>query len=168
MKIELVVGDITRADTRAIVNAANSHLWMGGGVAGAIRRAGGHEIEREAVTQGPINPGEAVVTAAGSLPAPIRWVVHAATMGPDLETSEAYIRAATASALVAAARAGADSVSFPLLGTGVGGFPVARAARVMVEEARRSAVPLQRVVFVVRDEYARDAFEDALDEEADQ
>lgn len=162
MRLEVVIGDITQADTEAIVNAANNELWMGGGVAGAIRRAGGAEVEREAMAQGPINPGEAVATTAGHLPLPVRWVIHAATMGPDLETSEDYIRRATASALSVAARAGAASISFPLLGTGVGGFAVARAAQLMVEECRRSAAQLERVVFIVRDEYAADALREAL------
>src|SRR3954454_16247288 len=103
-EITVVVGDLLQARVEAIVNAANSHLWMGGGVAGAITRAAGSSVEEEAVEQGPIQPGESVVTSAGRLPDPIRWVVHAATMGPDLVTSEAYIRMATASALAAAAR----------------------------------------------------------------
>src|SRR4249919_3158510 len=107
MKLEVVMGDLTTADVEAIVNAANSELWMGGGVAGAIKRAAGESVEREAMAQGPINPGESVVTSAGGLRAPIRWVVHAATMGPDLQTSEDYIRLATTSALAAAARVGA-------------------------------------------------------------
>lgn len=138
---------------------------MGGGVAGAIKAAAGDEVEREAVAQGPIEPGEAVVTSAGRLGPPIRWVVHAATMGPDLQTSEAYIRAATASALRAAEQAGARSVALPALGTGVGGFSLERAAEVMVEEARRvvdTGTSLERIVFVVRGEDAKRAFDGAL------
>jgi O-acetyl-ADP-ribose deacetylase (regulator of RNase III) len=163
--IEAVVGHITHADAEAIVNAANSQLWMGGGVAGAIKNAGGEGIEREAMSQGPIQPGEAVVTSAGTLPPPIRWVIHAATMGPDLQTSEELIRSATASALRAAAKIGARSIAFPALGTGVGGFPVARAADVMVEEARRvsaSGASFERIVFVLRDRSAHEAFGQAI------
>jgi len=159
--LAVVMGDLTAADTDAIVNAANSQLWMGGGVAGAIKRAAGEGVESEAMAQGPIQPGESVVTSAGNLPDPIRWVVHAATMGPDLRTSEELIRLATASALAAAADAGARSIAFPALGTGVGGFPLASAARVMVEVAGRVAAagtPLERIVFVVRDETAANAF----------
>ncbi|MBX6754861.1 MAG: macro domain-containing protein, partial [Thermorudis peleae] len=77
--IEAIIGDITQVDVEAIVNAANTDLWMGGGVAGAIKRAGGEEIEREAMAQGPIPLGEAVVTGAGRLP--YRGVIHAAAMG---------------------------------------------------------------------------------------
>jgi O-acetyl-ADP-ribose deacetylase (regulator of RNase III) len=163
MKLEVVIGDLLEAKTDAIVNAANSELWMGGGVAGAIKRAAGSEVESEAVAQGPISPGESVVTSAGRLPPPIHWVVHAATMGPDLQTSEDYIRRATTSALAAAASAGASSVAFPALGTGVGGFPVERAATVMVEAARSAPDHgIERVVFFVRNEPARRAFEEAL------
>lgn len=161
MKIDAIVGDITTADTEAIANAANSHLWMGGGVAGAIKRAAGQSVEREAMAQGPIAPGEAVVTSPGSLPAPIRWVIHAATMGPDLQTSEDLVRRATASALAAAGKVGATSIALPAMGTGVGGFPMERAAHVMVEEARRvekSGGSLKRVVFVLRDEFAQRLF----------
>jgi len=159
--LSVVMGDLTAADTDAIVNAANSQLWMGGGVAGAIKRAAGGGVEAEAMAQGPIQPGQSVVTSAGDLPDPIRWVVHAATMGPNLQTSEELIRLATASALAVGARAGARSIAFPALGTGVGGFPLVSAARVMVEEATRAVAagtPLERIVFVVRDETAANAF----------
>lgn len=164
-ELSVEVGDLLEAQVDAIVNAANSQLWMGGGVAGAIKRAAGSEVESEAMAQGPIKPGESVVTSAGRLRPPIRWVVHAATMGPDLATSEDYIRRATASALAAAARAGARSIAFPALGTGVGGFPLERAAALMVEEAARFASAgssLERILFVVRGEPAREDFEEAL------
>lgn len=159
----MTVGVLTMAKVEAIVNAANSELWMGGGVAGAIKNAAGDEVESEAMAQGPIKPGESVVTSAGNIPAPIRWVVHAATMGPDLMTSEQYIRAATASALGAAARLGATSIAFPALGTGVGRFPMKRAAEVMVEEVVAApASSVELVVFVVRDTDALIAFGDAI------
>jgi len=160
MKIEVVVGDLLDAGTDAIVNAANSELWMGGGVAGAIKRAAGSEVESEAMAQGPIKPGESVVTSAGRLPPPTRWVVHAATMGPDLRTSADYIRGATASALAAAARVGATSIALPALGTGVGGFSIERAAQLMVSEALEFAPGsnLKRVVFVVRSQAAQEEF----------
>jgi len=140
---------------------------MGGGVAGAIKRAAGTVVEQEAMAQGPINPGEAVATAAGSLPPPIRWVIHAATMGPDLQTSEDLIRRATASALKKAAEVGARSIALPAMGTGVGGFSMSRAAQVMAEEARKASelgegATLERIVFVLRDEDSRGLFEEAL------
>jgi O-acetyl-ADP-ribose deacetylase len=165
MQIEVILGDLTRADVEAIVNAANNELWMGGGVAGAIKAAGGVEIEREAMSHGPIDPGSAIATSAGKLPPPIRWVIHAATMpAATLRTSEALIRRATRSALDKAEEVGAKSVALPALGTGVGGFSIAQAARVMVGEAEafsRTAKSVGRVVFVVRTEEARRAFEEA-------
>jgi O-acetyl-ADP-ribose deacetylase (regulator of RNase III) len=163
--IEAIIGDITTADVEAIVNAANSQLWMGGGVAGAIKRAAGEELEREAIAQGPIEPGQAVVTSAGRLPLPIKWVIHAATMGPDLRTSEDLVRRATASALAAAVQVGATSIALPAMGTGVGGFPTNRAAVVMVDEAVKAASAgssLERILFVLRDETARQLFVKAL------
>jgi O-acetyl-ADP-ribose deacetylase len=162
---EVVVGDLLEAGTDAIVNAANSQLWMGGGVAGAIKRAAGDGVEREAMAKGPIEPGQAVATSAGRLPPPVHWVIHAATMGPDLATSEDYIRLATTSALALAAEVGAASVALPALGTGVGGFSMEQAAEVMVRAAVQAAeagrAP-RRVVFVLRNEEATEAFRAAL------
>ena len=160
--ISVVIGDVTTSDCEAIVNAANSELWMGGGVAGAIKFAAGSEVEVDAIALGPIEPGESVVTSAGRLPAPIRWIVHAATMGPDGVTSEDYIRRAMASALAAAASAGARSIATPALGTGVGGFPIERAAQVMLEEIRLAPPGLERIAIVVRSEDARAVFDAAL------
>jgi len=97
-RITLRQGDITPEETEAIVNAANSSLWMGGGVAGAIKRVGGREIEEEAVKKGPIPVGEAVVTGAGKLSC--KYVIHAAVMGPDLVTDEEKIGAATKNSLL--------------------------------------------------------------------
>ncbi len=166
MKIEVVIGDIVASDAEAIVNAANSTLWMGGGVAGAIKRAAGDGVETEAVAQGPIEPGESVVTSAGALKAPIRWVVHAATMGADLQTSADSIRLATASALAAAEQIGASSIAFPALGAGVGRFPIAATAHLMVGAvlAVSDGSSVERVVFVVRDMDALMAFESAITE----
>ncbi len=159
-------GDITQVAVDAVVNAANTHLRMGGGVAGAIKRAGGAEIEREAVAHGPIGAGEAVATGAGRLPC--RYVIHAATMGPDLVTSADLIRRATRSSLAVAERLQVASVAFPALGTGVGGFPMDEAARLMVREvvAHLQAGPttLRDILFVVTTDDARRAFEAALAE----
>lgn len=163
--VEVMVGSITRAPAEAIVSAANSQLWMGGGVAGAIKSEGAESIEREAMAQGPIEPGQAVATGAGRLPDPIRWVIHAATMGPDLRTSGELIASATRSALECAASLGARSVALPAMGTGVGGFSIDEAARLMVEEARAFVerdARLERIVFVVRDERARALFRTLL------
>jgi len=134
-KITCSKGDITDSGADAIVNAANNHLWMGSGVAGAIKRKGGEQIEKEAVAKGPITVGEAVATSGGKLKA--RHVIHAAAMGQDLRTDQTKIASVTRNALLRAEELGLRSIAFPALGTGVGGFPVADAARVMVAEARK-------------------------------
>jgi O-acetyl-ADP-ribose deacetylase (regulator of RNase III) len=159
--ISIFEGDITTLAVDAIANAANSELWMGSGVAGAIKRAGGEEIEREAVAQGPIEPGEAIATTAGALEA--RWVVHGAAMGPDLVTSEELIRRATRSCLQVADGLGARTLALPAFGTGVGGFPLDAAARLMVDVVTAfEPESLEEVVFAVYGDAALDAFERAL------
>ncbi len=155
--------DITTLAVDAIVNAANSQLWMGGGVAGAIKRRGGEEIEREAVRQGPIAVGDAVVTAGGTLPA--KAVIHAATMGPDLATDESAIRRATGSALARAGERQFASIALPALGTGVGGFSLDQAAAIMLPEIAahlRGGTSLREVVLAVRGDEAEAAFTRAL------
>jgi O-acetyl-ADP-ribose deacetylase (regulator of RNase III) len=131
--IRVVEGDITDRDTDAIVNAANNHLWMGAGVAGAIKSKGGVIIEKEAMAQGPIAVGDAVVTSAGLLRN--RYVIHAAGMGQDLTTDEGKIRTVTLNTLKRCVEFGIDSVSFPTIGTGVGGFPIGECARIMLGAA---------------------------------
>jgi O-acetyl-ADP-ribose deacetylase (regulator of RNase III) len=162
--IRLETGDITDSETDAIVNAANNHLWMGGGVAGAIKRRGGQKIEDEAVAQGPIPIGEAVITTGGDLKA--SHVIHAAGMGTDLRTDEDKIRATTCNALKRADEAGLKSIAFPSIGTGVGGFPVAKAARVMIGTVREFAIgvdtTLETVVFVLYNQDIYSEFENAL------
>jgi O-acetyl-ADP-ribose deacetylase (regulator of RNase III) len=161
VEIEVVEGDIAQLEVDAIANAANDRLWMGAGVAGAIKRAGGDEIEREAVAKGPIDVGDAVATAAGRLPA--RWVVHGAVMGQNLRTDEDKIRSATRRCLEVADELGAKSLALPAFGTGVGGFPLDRCARVMADVVTAyEPRSLRRVVFAVYGAEARGAFETAL------
>jgi O-acetyl-ADP-ribose deacetylase (regulator of RNase III) len=161
VKLEVVDSDITALDVDAIANAANNALWMGAGVAGAIKRAGGEEIEREAVAKGPIEVGDAVATGAGRLRA--RWVVHGAVMGQDLQTNAELVRRTTRRCLEVADELGARSFALPAFGTGVGRFPLAECAELMVDEASRfDAQALERVVFAVFSREARDAFEAAL------
>ena len=161
MQLEVADGDITQLEVDAIANAANDRLWMGAGVAGAIKRAGGEEIEREAVAKGPIPVGDAVATAAGRLTA--RWVIHGAVMGQDLRTDADKVARTTASCLRVADEHGARSVALPAFGTGVGGFPLDECARLMVAAARaHEPRTLERVVFAVFGDEARAAFERAL------
>jgi O-acetyl-ADP-ribose deacetylase (regulator of RNase III) len=160
-ELEVVEGDITALDVDAIANAANNHLWMGAGVAGAIKRAGGEEIEREAVAKGPIPVGDAVATSAGRLTA--RHVIHGAVMGQDLRTNGELIAKTTVRCLEVAEELGARSLAPPAFGTGVGGFPVDECARLMVAAVRGFDVrSLERVVFAVFGEQARRAFDDAV------
>ncbi|MEO0025224.1 MAG: macro domain-containing protein [candidate division WOR-3 bacterium] len=134
-RLEVILGDITDQDTEAIVNAANNHFWMGGGVAGAIKRRGGAEIEQEAMKLGPVEPGAAVTTSAGRLKA--KFCIHAAVMEQDLVTNAELITRATSNALQETARLKIRSVAFPALGTGVGGFAVPACARLMLAAALR-------------------------------
>jgi O-acetyl-ADP-ribose deacetylase (regulator of RNase III) len=161
VELEVVEGDIAALEVDAIGNAANDRLWMGAGVAGAIKREGGEEIEREAVAKGPIAIGDAVATGAGKLPA--KHVIHAAVMGQDLVTSADAIRTATRRTLEVAEELGAVSVALPAFGTGVGGFPLGECARLMVQEARAfEPRSLQRVVFAVYGDEAKRVFESAV------
>jgi O-acetyl-ADP-ribose deacetylase len=146
--IEVVDGDIALLDVDAVANAANDRLWMGAGVAGALKRAGGEELEREAMAKGPIPVGTAVATSAGRLPA--RFVVHGAVMGQDLRTNADLVRRTTRACLALADGLGCSSLALPAFGTGAGGFPLEECARIMVEEARAFAPrSLDRIVFAV-------------------
>lgn len=161
MELEVVEGDITELDVDAIANAANDHLWMGSGVAGAIKRAGGEEIEREAMAKGPIPLGDAVATSAGRLAA--RYVIHGAVMGQDLRTDADLVGRTTRSCLEVADELGCRSLALPAFGTGVGTFPLAECAQIMVGEARaHEPRTLERVVFAVYGEDAESAFRAAL------
>lgn len=166
---EVFLGDITELEVDAIVNAANSQLWMGAGVAGAIKRAGGEGIEEEAVRLGPISVGESVVTSAGNLKA--QYVIHAAAMGPDLITNADMIRQATWTALLRAKERNLSSIALPALGTGVGAFPLVEAARIMAQTARDHCLKetsLRRVIFAVLGQAACEEFTEALKKAADE
>ena len=165
--IEVLDTDITALEIDAIANAANTRLMHGGGVAGAIARAGGPAVQAESDERAPIELGECVETTAGHMPS--RWVIHAATMELGGPTSAEIIRHATASTLRRADELGARSLALVAFGTGVGGFPLEEAARIEVEEVRRhldAGSGLERVVFAVRGDAAREAFEEALGEAA--
>jgi O-acetyl-ADP-ribose deacetylase (regulator of RNase III) len=161
VKLEVREGDIAAVEADAVANAANDRLWMGAGVAGALKRAGGDEIEREAMALGPIPLGSAVATTAGELPA--RWVIHGAVMGQDLRTDAGLVRQTTRACLELADELGCRSLALPAFGTGVGGFALEECARVMVEEARGfEPQSLERVIFAVFGRDAYDAFSSAL------
>jgi O-acetyl-ADP-ribose deacetylase (regulator of RNase III) len=163
-EIEVEQADITRLEVDAIANAANTQLRHGGGVAGAISRAGGPAVQAESDERAPVGLGDAVETTAGEMPC--RWVIHAATMELGGPTSAEIIRRATASTLAKADELGARSLALVAFGTGVGGFPLDQAARIEVEEVRRhldERSDLERVVFAVRGDDAEAAFRSAIE-----
>lgn len=164
MRIEIRQGDITeQPDIDAIVNAANTDLVLGAGVAGAIRRKGGDIIDTEGQQKAPIRLGEAAITSAGMLPN--KFVIHAAAMGyraedravpkkPGTDSSAEIIRNATQNSLLRAEELRLRSIAFPALATGVAGFPVDECAEVMITAARDYAAAnadssIELVVFVL-------------------
>jgi O-acetyl-ADP-ribose deacetylase (regulator of RNase III) len=164
VSIEVLETDITKLEVDAIANAANTELRHGGGVAGAISRAGGPVVQSGSSARAPIGLGEAVETTGGDMPC--RWVIHAATMELGGPTSAEIIRDATVSTLRKADELGARSLALVAFGTGVGRFSVDEAADIEVSEVRRhldaGGSAIERVVFAVRGDEARRAFERAL------
>ena len=161
MRLEVRDGDIASVEVDAVANAANDHLWMGAGVAGALKAAGGEIIEQEAMAQGPIQLGTTIATTAGSLKA--RYVIHGAAMGQDLRTNADLVRRTTRSCLELADELGCRSLALPAFGTGVGGFRLDECARIMVEEARGfDPRSLELVIFAVFGPVAYDAFSSEL------
>jgi O-acetyl-ADP-ribose deacetylase (regulator of RNase III) len=161
LELQVREGDIAAVEADAIANAANDRLWMGAGVAGALKRAGGEEIEREAVALGPIPLGRAVATTAGRLQA--SYVIHGAVMGQDLRTNADLVQRTTRSCLALADELGCRSVALPAFGTGVGGFPLPECARIMADEARSfEPQTLERVIFAVFGSDAYEAFSSEL------
>ena len=158
-RIELWNGDICELEVDAIVNPANLSLWMATGVGGALKRAGGDEIEFAAVRQAPVALGESIVTTAGSLAA--RAVIHAVSLDRVRRTSATVIDQAVRSAMARAREIEATSVAFPALGTGVGGFPLDEAARITVETVRDEldhSPLIEHVIFALRGSAAYQAF----------
>jgi len=158
-RIELWNGDICDLEVDAIVNAANLSLWMSTGVGGALKRTGGDTIEFAAVRQAPVPLGGAIVTPAGKLAA--KAVIHAVSLDRDRRTSGPVIEMAVRNAMARAREIGATSIAFPALGTGVGGFPLDDAARIMVDTVRdelERSPTIEHVIFALRGSTAYDAF----------
>ena len=158
-RIVIQQGDLTEMGTDAIVNAANNDLILGGGVAGAIRRKGGEEIQRECSTIGSIPVGYAAITSAGKLKA--RFVIHAASMRLGGGTSAESLRHSTAHSLRIAHERGLKSIAFPAVGTGIAGFPLKDCAEIMVREAAehlRRETSVETIYFVLFDEAAEEIF----------
>ncbi len=157
-------GDISLMEVDAVVNAANTTLVMGTGVAGALKKRGGVVIEEEAIRLGPVEVGEAVLTTAGNLPA--THVIHAAVMGPDLKTDPEIIGKATQAVLAIAVKHKLTSLALPALGTGVGHVPPAQAADAMLTAVlahlKAGGTSLKRVIFMLYQDEAHRAFVDTL------
>lgn len=161
IELEVLQADVTKLEVDAITNAANTELRHGGGVAAAISRAGGPAVQRESSQKAPIGLGESIETTGGDMPA--RYVIHAATMELGGPTSAEIIAAATASTLRKADELGCRSLGLVAFGTGVGGFPLDEAARLMVEAVRQHQPgSLRKVVFAVHGEEAERAFQSAV------
>lgn len=158
-KIAIQQGDLTDMDTDAIVNAANNDLQLGAGGAGAIRRKGGDEIQRECDEIGSIPVGYAAITGGGKLKA--RHVIHAASMQLGGRTTAGNLRNSVAHSLRIASERGLKTIAFPAVGTGIAGFPLEECANIMLEEAVRhlkQETSLERIYFVLFDDQACDVF----------
>lgn len=159
VRVQVMQGDLTRQDVDAIVNAANNDLILGGGVAGAIARAGGASIQAECRGIGPIEVGDAAITGGGSLKA--RHVIHAASMRLGGRTTTENLRSSTRRSLEIANEHGLTSIAFPAVGTGIAGFPMAECAQIMITEVvdhARRGTSLREVRFVLFDVDAEAVF----------
>jgi len=159
LTVEVLQGDLTQQDVDAVVNAANNDLELGGGVAGAIARAGGPQIQAECRRIGPIEVGDAAITGAGTLQA--RYVIHAASMRLGGRTSPESLRGSTRRSLEIAKDKGLRSIAFPAVGTGIAHFPMDECARIMLEEVvahSRNPSSIREVRFVLFGADAESAF----------
>src|SRR5579863_4502355 len=161
-RITIIKGDITEMDVDAIVNAANNDLILGAGVAGAIRRKGGRQVEEDCERIGTIPMGEAAVTTGGSLKA--LYVIHAASMRLGGATTAESLRSSVKNSLLCAEGKALKSIAFPAIGTGIAGFPMDECARIMIHEVLehvKMRTSLEKIYFVLYDDVALKVFEDA-------
>jgi O-acetyl-ADP-ribose deacetylase (regulator of RNase III) len=163
-KIVVMKGDITNIEVDAIVNAANTDLILGSGVAGAIWKEGGDLIQNECNEIGSIPLGQAAITGAGNLRA--RYVIHAAGMHLGGRVSEVSLKDTTNNSLLRASEKNLKTIAFPAIGTGAGGFPMKDCARVMVDTVSEfledKHTSIERVYFVLFDEDSFDVFDHYL------
>lgn len=151
MKIFIEKGDLTKFSCDAIVNPANSFGHMGGGVAGAIKKAGGQIIEKEAVSKAPIPVGKAIVTTSGSLPC--KYVIHAPTMEkPALNINVNNVKLATRAAFDLGVKLKLKSIAIPGMGTGVGGVPTYIAAKAIIEIAKEFENKFDKIILIDRND----------------
>lgn len=158
-------GDITELGVDAIINAANSDLWMGGGVAGAIKAKGGKEIEEEALSLGPIKPGEAVMTTGGKLPA--KYVIHCAGMPPGGSATFWNVRSSVTTALDIACEHGLEELALPAIGAGIGGLSEEDSAKAIADaiaDYTRGTRSVKRILLVGLNQEMCDHFDKAIED----
>jgi O-acetyl-ADP-ribose deacetylase (regulator of RNase III) len=163
-RITIREGDVAAETADAIVNAANSDLVLGSGVAGAIRERGGPSIQAECDAHGPVAVGDAAATGAGSLAA--RWVIHAASMPPGGRATPESVRSAFRRSLELARERGCRTVAVPAIGAGVAGVPIQACAEILFDEARRhlaGETSIEEIRFVPFGEPAYRVFESVQD-----
>ena len=157
MSIEIRKGDITTLHCDAIVNPANSFGYMGGGVAGAIKRVGGANIEREAVKKAPIPVGSAIATTGGSLNC--QYVIHAPTMEkPAMQINAENVQRATNAALSLGVKLQIKSIAIPGMGTGVGGVSYNDASKVIMSIVKKFESQFEKIILIDRNEGMIEAF----------
>ncbi|HUE67047.1 MAG TPA: macro domain-containing protein [Candidatus Acidoferrum sp.] len=162
-RVVIICGDLVEQEVDAIVNAANNDLQLGGGVAGAIRRAGGPSIQDECDAHGPVRVGQAAITGAGRLRA--RYVIHAASMSLGGHTTRVSLKSSMDDVFRLARIHEVRSIAVPAVGTGIAGFPIDECARVMAESLKAALTggwQASEVRFVLFGEDARTPFETAF------
>jgi len=161
-RIEVRKGSITTCQVGAVVNPANSFGYMGGGVAGVIKKVGGQVIEDEAISQAPVQVGEAILTTAGDLIC--HKVIHAPTMHNPAEKTDAHkVFCAAKAALELADQEGFKSIAMPGMGTGVGGLDKKEAARIIIKAIKQTKFQnLEKILLIDVDDEMIEAFNDAL------
>lgn len=164
-RIEIIQGDIADMDVDAIVNAANTDLKLGSGVAGAIKKRGGPSIQRECDEHGPVSIGEAAITGAGDLRA--EYVIHAAGMRLGGAVNRESLIASTENSLIRASENKVKTLAFPAIGTGVGGFPAEECANIMIDIVLKylssDARSIEKVYFVLFDDHTCKIFQEVLE-----
>jgi len=164
-RIEIIHSDITDMDVDAIVNAANTDLKLGSGVAGAIRNKGGPSIQQECDEHGPISLGQAALTGAGNLKA--EYVIHAAGMHFGGAVNRASLIASTENSLIKASENKVKTLAFPAIGTGVGGFPAEECANIMIDIVLKYLSNernfIEKVYFVLFDDHTYKIFQEVLE-----
>ncbi len=162
--VHIEQGDLTACAVDAIVNAANNDLVLGGGLAGAIRKTGGPEIQAECNAHGPVQVGGAAITGAGRLPA--KYVIHQASMRIGGRTTADNLRNSTRAVLKLAEQHDLGTLAFPATGTGIAGFDLRQCARIMLDEVRKhiaAGTKLTDVHFVLFDNKARRVFQEVYE-----